>query len=307
VLSPDGQVTLYTPNQTLPAGQFYTLQATTRFPNPPRWATPIGQVYRLITTGGASLAGSSLNVSYLGRAVPPGEEPWVTVYYCPANCPNDGSGWRALDTKRDTTLNQAIAATQGPGLYALMSSVEIPLSAGDNVVAYPVHTSRTVAEAIASISRANPQVSRYNPQTNGWQALGPTDLLVFGQGYRITVNSPVIWRIKGDGSASTASAAPSLAGRAIAPAIYLGIVQGDAGWTPTPGLAVVARVNGQLCGQGGTLAAGERVIYTVVVAADAGLPGCGAPGRAVVFEVDGRIIARRAWDNPRPQEQQLHR
>src|SRR5262249_55943634 len=120
VLSPDGQVTLYVPGQTLPARQVYTPQPTTHLALPPARASVIGQAYRLTTTGGASLAGSSLNFSYLGRDVPPGEDQWVTVYYCSQSCPDDGSGWQPLPTSRDTTNNQAIAATQGPGLYALM-------------------------------------------------------------------------------------------------------------------------------------------------------------------------------------------
>ena len=301
VLSPDGQVTLYIPDKTEAPGQLYTLQVTTRIPTPPAWATLVGQAYRLTASSGTSLAGSSLSFSYLGRDVPPGEERWLTIYFW------NGSAWQSLATARDTANNQAIAATQGPGLYALVSSVEIPLIAGDNVVAYPVHTSRTVAQATASIAGAGPQVSRYNLQTGGWQPLGPTDLLTFGQGYRITVSQAIIWQLKGDGVASAASVVSAATNAVLAaPAIYFGIVQGDASWTPAVGLPVVAWVNGQPCGQGGTLADGERIVYMIAVAAEAGLSGCGASGRVVSFEVGGRTVAAPAtWDNTSVQERLL--
>jgi hypothetical protein len=292
---------LYGQNLSFAQGQFYTLQAATHIPTPPPWATVVGQAYRLTASaGGPDLSQVSINFSYLGRDVPPGEERWVTAYYCPLSCPADGSGWRALVTARDMAVNQAIVAVPGPGLYALMSSVEIPLSAGDNVVAYPVHTGRTVADATASIASASPQVSRYNPQTGGWRALGAGELLEFGKGYRITVSQAATWRIKGDGVGPAALATTGASAQRSTPAIYSGAVAGDAGWTPALGQSVVAWVDGQRCGQGGTLADGARVVYVVAVAADAGLPGSGAPGHRVSFTVAGRVMSTTAvWDNRR--------
>jgi hypothetical protein len=63
---------------------------------------------------------------------------------------------------------------------------------------------------------------------------------------------------------------------------------------------VVARVNGQPCGQGGTLADGERIIYGVAVAAEIGLPGCGAPGRVITFQVGSKVMQTTiGWNNER--------
>jgi hypothetical protein len=294
VLSPDGQVTLYTPGKILQAGQFYTLQAATHISTPPPWATVLGQAYRLTSTG-ANLSGSSLNFSYLGSEVPPGEERWVTVYYCPLSCPDDGSGWQPLPTSRDTALNQAITATQPgqeAGLYVLMSSVEIPLSAGDNVVAYPVHTSRSVAEATASIAAASPQVSSYNVQSGNWQPLGANALLEYGKGYKITVAQALTWRLKGDGAGPTGNA---LAAASAAPGrgsiAYTGEVLGDASWAPAPGRPVVAWIDGQRCGQGGTLSDGQRMVYIAYVVAESQVPGCGATGRIVHFTIDHHLLA----------------
>jgi hypothetical protein len=46
----------------------------------------------------------------------------------------------------------------------------------------------------------------------------------------------------------------------------------------------------------------------IAVAAEAGLPGCGTPGRIVSFEVAGQPMAALvAWDNTSPREQLLRR
>jgi hypothetical protein len=171
-------------------------------------------------------------------------------------------------------------------------------------VAYPVHTSRTVGEAFKSIAGAYTLVRGYDTATHSWRPLGSNDRLEFGKGYEITVTRAVTWRLKGDGVTANVAAA---AQAAAAPAIYAGEVVGDTGRVPKVGAPVVVRVDGQTCGQGGTLADGERVVYVVYVAADAGMAGCGAPGRVVTVEVDGKVIATRVWDILRAQDQQLQR
>ena len=52
------------------------------------------------------------------------EENWLRVYYM---APGSGE-WAILDTSLDTYHNTASAPAQGEGLYALMSSLEIPPS-----------------------------------------------------------------------------------------------------------------------------------------------------------------------------------
>jgi hypothetical protein len=293
--SADGQVVLFGNNLTFPAGEFFTLQAATTLPSPPSWGTVVGQGYWLSASARApSLTSASVSFSYLGSEAPPGQEQWLKVYFW------DGASWRPLKTDPDIYHNIASARSVGPGLYALMTSVEIPLAAGVNVVAYPIHTSRTVEEALASIAGDYTRVRGYDSAAQRWRVLGPNDELEFGKGYEITVSQAVTWLLKGDGITSGASAASANNYVSAAPAIYSGVVHGDASWTPAAGLPVVARVNGQPCGQGGTLADGERIIYGVAVAAEIGLPGCGAPGRVITFQVGSKVMQTTiGWNNER--------
>ena len=58
----------------------------------------------------------------------------------------------------ETDNNYASARLQGPGLYALMTSIEIPLQPGWNLIGYPVQTAgvptatRPISDVLASIS-----------------------------------------------------------------------------------------------------------------------------------------------------------
>jgi hypothetical protein len=290
ILSPDGQVLLYHKDQQLASGQFYTLQAATRIPPPPAWATVIGQAYRLNAAGGASLAISSLNFSYLGTDVPAGEERWVTIYFW------NGSAWESLATKRDSTLNQAVAATRGPGLYVLMSSVEIPLVKGVNFIAYPVQENRSVRAAMASITGTYTMVRGYDSASGRWQTFVPglpdevntLKQLEFGHGYEVTASQNIILRLKGSAARagiSTTQARPQVS----PPATFYAIFQANAPNVPASGAAVIGRVNGRVCGQTQTVAAGGYVGFLLDVAGDsANTPGCGAPGSDVTITLDNQ-------------------
>jgi hypothetical protein len=310
IMSSDGQVILFGEHLSFAPGTFFSIQTVMNLPDLPPWATAAGQGYRLSASAGApDFSGTSLSFSYLGRDVQAGEEGWLTVYYrnesatgCqqqPASC------WLPLETTaRNTRHNIISVPTQGPGLYALMSSIEISLTTGVNVVAYPIHTSRTVQDALRSIEGLYTLVQAYDRQTDSWYTLGPDDKLEFGKGYKITVTRDIVWRLRGDDARATATAGGDAAG----PVIFAGPVLGAPGFTPAPGLAVIARVNGNACGQGGTLADGDQVVYVVFVAAEAaGPPGCGAPGRTVTFEIGPRRMASTAiWDNSRVRDLTLN-
>jgi hypothetical protein len=56
-------------------GQFYALQST-RVIEPPEWATPVGQAYRLTATDNAPplQSNASLSLAYLSSDVVAGEE-----------------------------------------------------------------------------------------------------------------------------------------------------------------------------------------------------------------------------------------
>jgi FG-GAP-like repeat len=303
-ISTDGQLILFGDNLVFPRGTFFTVQAATTLPAPPSWATAVGQGYWLSASANApSLRGVSLSMAYLGAEVPPGEERWLRVYYW------DGTTWTPLPTNLDTYHNEAAAPAQGPGLYALMSSIEIPLVKGLNQVAYPVAETRPVREALRSIEGYYTLVRHYDPTTHRWLVFDPAapdyantlKVLEFGKGYEITVTQNVIWRLKGAGGTTTASLGPPMRSDwPPAPARFYGVVHGRDGWSPRPGTVVVAQVNGVACGYGQTLEIGGQVVYAIDV--DAARPrnsaGCGALGREVTFQIDGRVMRpAAAWDN----------
>ncbi|MBP7962219.1 MAG: VCBS repeat-containing protein, partial [Caldilineaceae bacterium] len=304
VLSSDGQVVLFVDTLDFAPGQFYTLQPATRVPNPPVYATVVGQPYRLAASPGApAIEGSSLSFRYLGRDVPPGEENFLKVWFY-----EEGAGtWSPLATTLDTVQNSAAATAQGPGLYVLMSSMEIPLdTAGWNLFAYPVQGSRPITEALASIEGSYSLVYGYDPSQpvlNQWP-FHTTDPSVpleiqslkqmqFGRGYWIHVSQPITLYLRGAGGGGRGALSVPLP-----PATFFGRVTGLDGW---PGMIVDARMNGILCGRGTTLAIREERFYVVQSVA-----GCGEGGSAITLSING-IPAQSTlpWDNSHVQRQDL--
>ena len=222
------------------------------------------------------LSGASLSVSYLGSEVPPGEEAWLRLYFW------DGAAWQPLETQLDTYHNLASAAVQGPGVYALMSALEIPLyGPGWNLFAYPVQGTRPVTEALISVSGYYTTVYGYEPTDTAdpWRIYDVTvpdwvnDLheLQFGRGYWINTTQAITLRLRGASAAQTAQAIDMTG----PPATFYGAVLPGPGFTPAAGMRVKARVGDAVCGQAVTKNIGGQIVYTVKVSAD----GPGASGR----------------------------
>jgi hypothetical protein len=312
VLSANGQVMLFGEDLTFEEGEFFTLQAATTLPSPPPWTTVVGQAYRLSASPNApDLSGTSISFGYLGGEVPPGEEEWLKVYFW------DGDVWRPLSTWLDTYHNVASAPTQGAGLYALMSSIEIPLHGpGWNNFAYPVQRTRPVTDALLSISGYYTTVYGYDvtDETDPWKVYDVTvpewvnDLheLEFGQGYWINVSEAVTLFLKGS-AASIFQRIQWVVQAAVnhlqsPPATYYGWVLPSPDFTPLPGMTVTAWIDGNLCGQSQTLEVDGRVAYSVNVFADGpgGAAGCGVLGLAVMFQIGSRTMTPSAvWDDSR--------
>jgi hypothetical protein len=202
-ISADGQVILFSKGIDLDSDQFIVLQPATVLPAVPSWATVTGKGYWLATSAKPpNLENTSISFGYLGSEVPPGEEQWLRIYFW------NEKTWEPLPTQLDTDYNMASALTRGPGLYALMSSIEISLTGpGWNLIAYPSHLTRTVTEALQSIAGSYTLVYGHNPQnaTNPWDAhgkdapdcVGKLHEMQFGRGYWINVTKPVTLRLKG--------------------------------------------------------------------------------------------------------------
>jgi hypothetical protein len=235
--------------------------------------------------------------------VPAGEERWLQVYF------GDGNTWTPLLTTLNTYYNMATVRVPGAGVFALMSSIPIPLEGpGWNLFGWPVPESRGVMTALLSISSAYTTVYGYDASDSFdlWKMYDVTvpayanDLaeLEFSRGYWINISPsvPITLWVKGASAAGQAG----IEGMPYPPATYYGPVYAGPGFTPTAGLLVTARVNGKVCGQARTLLYGGQVVYAVNVSADGpgSTAGCGAAGRTVTFEVEGRTMATTtAWDN----------
>jgi len=309
ILSGDGQVTIYTPDPTIPDGEFLTIQAATGVGELPPGRVQIGQAYRIAATEGiTNLDESSISFQYLGDAVPAGMEEDITIYTWDEN----EAEWHILATTLNPEDNFASARVEGAGVYALLTAFRIPLVApGWNLFSYPLRTSQPVSAALASIEGEYSIVYGYDASQSTWEAwdvygvgvpgyVNDLGELVFGRGYWISVTQAVTMYIGGSGGQgelSVASLPPQV------PATYYGRVLGGIG----PGETVTAWVDGHLCGQGQTVQEGGGIVYAIkVLAEEGGLPGCGAVGREVAFQVGSSMMHQTAvWDDSRLWEVRL--
>ena len=306
--SPDGQVVIFADGLIFAPGEFFALQAVNTLPSPPAGATRVGQAYRLMrSTNAPSLIDASSSFYYAGRDVLPGEEDFLRVYFW------DGSAWQLLPTVVDTDHNIAIATipstAQGVGIYALMSSIEIPLyGPGWNQFGYPAQGSKPVAQALLSISGYYTTVygTVITDTADPWKVYDVTapdwvnDLatLDFGKTYWINVSQAIVLKVTGDGlSAQRPSSAETLPSP---PMTVYGSVLVGGGLTPISGQTVTAWIAGVPCGQGTTRLIDGLVVYTLNIQPDApgGKIGCGAPGRPIIFSVGGQMMSPRVeWNN----------
>jgi len=303
-MSPDGQMIFFTEDPLVfGEGEFYTIQSMAGLPPLPPGRTVIGQGYNLLATPITLPMTGSVTIQYLSNdvQVAGADEAGLTLYFW------TGSQWRELATTRNAYFNMATAASQGPGVYVLMASLQIPLpSAGWNLFAYPLQTAQTVTDGLASIQGNYALVYGYvttdtvdpwkvyspNPSVPGW--VNDLRLLEFGRGYWISATKPITIHL------SSALAVGDLGVPASPPDTYYGQVLAGPGFTPTDGMTVVAWINGKACGQGTTQDIGGQIVYVADVLADDGVAnaGCGQAGRKITFYVNGRPMTPTAvWDN----------
>jgi hypothetical protein len=303
--SSDGQVILFGDNLVFDEGQFYTVQAATAVNAPPTGRIAVGQGYWVQASPSApDLRSATINIGYLTRDVPSGQEEGIRVYFWNGK---PDTAWQPLDTALDVNTNEASAQLQGPGLYTLMTSVEIPLSVqGWNLIAYPVRGTHPIADALRSIDGAYTIVYSYQPgdAADPWKVYGVgvpswvNDLqtLAFGQGYWIRATKPtMLYLDPAPAAQASALAATSLP---IPPATYYGTLWPRPGVRPAAGVPVRATVLGKVCATGATKQIGGQIVFAIDVPADDGgaWTGCGLPGRDVVITIGNQTVRAR-WDN----------
>jgi hypothetical protein len=313
VSSAEGDVLLVDDTLTFTASQLLLLQAVAVPPQPPPWAAPLGQAYRLATSGSPplDLTSSAVSFSYRGAEVPVEEEQGIRVYFYAEN------GWEQLETTLDTYHNIVSAPSRGAGIYVLMSSRLLPpLTAGWNLLSYP-GASRPVRDALAAIDGKYTTVYGYEPArtTDPWkiyaaglpaewqEIVNDLDVLAPDGVYWLRATEAITTPLV-SGARSRQLAATPAQSLTLPPATYYGLVAGAPGAGP---VTLEARVDGRLCGQAvaqaATIGGKSELAFAIDVrAAGAGADaGCGTPGREVRFAMiqAGRVFARleATWSN----------
>ncbi len=315
VSSADGQMVVYVDDDVSAQRDIpwaLTVQPVTFLPQVPPWMTVVGKSYRLhVAPSSFDLGDSSISFEYLGDDVSSILEPFLRIH----RWDEQKEEWIALEGRvLDQERNVITAPLKQPGLYALMASIEMPLQPGWNLIGYPVQTSgvptatRRIDDVLRSIEGkystvygyfrcdANDPVKVYGPQAADW--VNDLEALDFGHGYWINVTATQTITLALKGSLETTEkdtqpGCPNAQGSAALrppPTTYYGTVAGDAGFTPTAGLAVEALIEGAVCGRGETLAHDNGFRYAVAVeaASPANSGQCGSPGRTIEFKIDGR-------------------
>lgn len=263
VLSNDGQTFLYGKSIVATEDQLYSLQTATSIPEPPLWATPVGQAYRLLVSNTESkLTDASLSINYREFDVPIGEEDGLAIYFWSEATEE----WVQLLSEHARDFNLVVASIEEPGLYALMSSVNLPLVEGWNLVGYTLPTTQTISSALASIADKISIVYGYKPneQYGPWQVYSPDGLtpesseisldeMSFGSGYLIYATEPVTWALTGGMAPLTATSELGIPATGLLktpPATYSIAITGMVGVaSSTNPIRVVAYVDGQNCAE----------------------------------------------------------
>jgi hypothetical protein len=229
-----------------------------------------------------------------------------------------------LSTTLNLAQNNASALTRGPGIYALMSSIELSIpEPGWNLVAYPAPSRQPMPDALGSIAGAYTTVYGYEitdtadpwkvydvnvpeewePLVNDLKELHP------GRGYWINTTEPITALLKGGFDPAPASLGTASQPLSLPPATYYGVAPAA---VSRAGITVQALINGAVCGQAQTtaltLGGQPRIVFVVDArAAGAGADArCGTPGQPVTIAfLDGaRSVAalKTIWDNNRVQQ-----
>jgi hypothetical protein len=116
VVSPDGQMALFTPQPEFEEGDLYVIHGLAAVPELPEGKVLIGQAYRLVSAG-EPVQDPSVSFQYLGIDAFKArvDEAELRIHFW------DGESWQALETVVDEYYNMATAHSQGDGVYALLA------------------------------------------------------------------------------------------------------------------------------------------------------------------------------------------
>jgi hypothetical protein len=116
--------------------------------------------------------------------------------------------WLNLNKNKPGHLNDVIEVDHKQGYYVKMTNpdylvvagvvpagTQISLKAGWNLVGYPCLESKSVSEALDSISGSYNKVEFFNTTSDKEEGLGPSDLMHPGLGYWIHATSDCVWEV----------------------------------------------------------------------------------------------------------------
>ncbi|MEM7538267.1 MAG: VCBS repeat-containing protein, partial [Chloroflexota bacterium] len=318
VVSSDGQVTLFSKRLNFELGEFFTLQTATIMPGIPSWASLVGQGYWVTASPDAidklkpqeDDSNISITFQYLQSEVVPGEESGLDIYYLDNDTIMCGSQpapcWRQLDTVRDTVNNFASAGTQGPGLYALMSSIKISLNSGNwEDFSSPLNSTKPITDVLAQIKDQYSVICHKDrdDEQNPWKCHGadaPTwanDLNEIGDDvYWIylkqeTINTTLRFTNGGNDNLVFSSSAQNWHDTRVAntpPAVFYGEVLSSTTFIPEVGMTVTAHIGNDECGRSTIQEIEKRYVYVIDVSAEDGSK-CDSDDAYITFQIEDDV------------------
>jgi hypothetical protein len=311
LISPDGQVVLYTEGVTFQQGQFFALQTATRLPPDPPVAQPVAQGYRLIGDDAAIQllrdSRASINLSYSSADLGGLSSATTFVYFFP----DGGTAWQRLETSRDPASNEVSATVAGRGLYVVMASELWNLSRPGlrRNQQYPGATA-PLPDAMTPLTGGYIYVYGYDPADEGdpWKVYSPVvppwvnelPQLETNELYHIMVVGPLTVPIKPPDATSAEAVVSAGLAQALPepPALIYGTLAARDGFTPRPGLAVTARVGEAECGATTTRLVEGKVVFALDVRSADEVAGCGGPGRSFTLAIGDYTWPRPiGWNN----------
>ncbi len=326
ISSGDGKLSIYNLTNYLVGPGPSTIQSLSALSDLPPWLTQVGHGYRVNLQNPID---GTVAFQYIQRDTPPGFEHTLAIYF---KADIEGATWQRLETALDQRENTASARmperARGNGSYALVATLELPaLQEGWNLLSYPLPVRTPMTTALSSIAPSYTIAYEYDEtlvtggsdQPSPWRAYVPgyavDDALAaaragtledahFGRTYLIYATDVVTPYLPVEVSAVITELVASVRVPEVVavPALVAGTASRVAS-DPATG-TVVARIGAAECGRAPAMLAGEQWQWTIQVAPDAVVRGCGARDTSVEFwlEPDGasgksRQLGTIDWDN----------